>query len=115
MENRYYHLQHNKDVEHQGVKMYCSTNQFPELCFIGPNNKPHGVRVLGNHYHMSFDPKLGHVTCAMRCIPCYCNFCTSIIHQLWIPGIPVQKQSYYRPIKYFTYLLVLGSLTTGTL
>ena len=26
--NREYHVQHNKDVGHQGVNMYCVTNQF---------------------------------------------------------------------------------------
>ena len=29
--NRQYHVQDNADVEHKYVKMYCNTNQFPEL------------------------------------------------------------------------------------
>ena len=46
---RDYHVQHNKDVKHQDVKMYCAQNQFPELNFLGPHNKPHVVRELGKH------------------------------------------------------------------
>ena len=57
-----YHVKHNEDVEHQDVKMYCSKNQFPELEFIGPHNKTHGVSGLGKHYHMRFDSVLGHIT-----------------------------------------------------
>ena len=86
-------MQHNKDVEHQDLKVYCSTNHFPELNFLGPHKKPHGVRRLGKHYHMCFDPKLGHVTCAIRLIPCSFNLCTSIIDQTWVSGFPAQKKS----------------------
>ena len=42
--NREYNAQHNKYVDHQDAKMYCAENQYPELQFIGPHNKPHGVR-----------------------------------------------------------------------
>ena len=31
LKNRGYYVKHNKDVEHKYVKMYCDTNQFPEL------------------------------------------------------------------------------------
>ena len=72
-------MEHNKYVKHQGVKNYCATNQFPGLNFLGPHNKPQGVHGLGSNYHMYFDPKLGHVTCAIRRKPCACNFFTSII------------------------------------
>ena len=34
--NRDYHVQHNKDVENQGVKIYYATNQSPSLQFLGP-------------------------------------------------------------------------------
>ena len=27
--DRWYHVQDNADVEHQDVKMYCNTSQFP--------------------------------------------------------------------------------------
>ena len=27
--NRKYHVQHNKYINHQGVKMYCATKSFP--------------------------------------------------------------------------------------
>ena len=56
--NREYHVQNNEYVEHQDVKMYCATNQFPELMFLWPHNNPHDVRRLGKHYCMTFDPKL---------------------------------------------------------
>ena len=51
-------MQNNEYVEHQDVKMYCATNQFPELMFLWPHNNPHDVRRLGKHYFMPFDPKL---------------------------------------------------------
>ena len=66
MKKREYHVQHNKDVEHQYVKMYCETNQFPEVHFLGKHNKPHGVRGLGKVYHMCFDTKLVHGTCEIN-------------------------------------------------
>ena len=47
-----YHVQHNKDVNNQDVKMYYATNQFPSLNFLGTHNKPHGVREFCNHYHI---------------------------------------------------------------
>ena len=95
-------MQHNKDVDHHNVKIYYSTDQFPILQFLGPHNKPHGVHVLSNHYHMIFDPKLGHGTCAISCIPFSCTFCTSIIYQPWFPGFPLHKQPCYQPVQYFT-------------
>ena len=54
-----YHVHDNSDVAHQDVRMYCNTNQFPELSFCGPYSKPHGARGLSNNYHLRFDPKLG--------------------------------------------------------
>ena len=82
------HVQNNKYVEHQEVKIYCATNQFTELQFIGPHNKPYGVRRLCKNYHMHFDPKLGHVKCTICGIPCDCTLCTSIMDQPWVPGFP---------------------------
>ena len=83
--NREYHVQQNKDVEHQDVKIYCATNQFPELKFLCPNNKKHGVRGLGNNYHMRFDTKLWHGTCAV------CNtsnpFCVYFVHLYYLPTL----------------------------
>ena len=80
-------MQHNKDVENQGVKMYFFTNQYPELQFLGPHNKPHDVCGLGKHNHMRFDPKIGHGTCAIRHIPCARTSCTSIIDQILVKGL----------------------------
>ena len=50
-----YNVQHNKYAEHQGVKIYCATNHFPSLNFFWTHDKPHGVRGLGNHYHVCSD------------------------------------------------------------
>ena len=41
---REYHAQDNADVSHKEVKIYCDTNQYPELPFCGPHPKPHGAR-----------------------------------------------------------------------
>ena len=90
-------MQHNKNVKHQEVKMYCSTNHFTELNFLGPHNKPHGLRGLGNHYNMHFDPKIGHVTYEICRIPCACTSCTSSMDQHWIIGFPAQKNLSIKP------------------
>ena len=61
--------------------MYCNINQYPELSFCGPHPKPHGTRGLIKNYRLSFDPKTGHVICAIRRIPCACVACTSMLDQ----------------------------------
>ena len=66
-------MQKYEDVEHQDVKIYCNTNHFPILPFCGPPKQTHGARGLVNHYHMWFDTKLGHVTCAIHLNPCECT------------------------------------------
>ena len=85
-------MQHNKDFKDQDVKIYYATNQFPELQFLGTHSKTHGVRGLGKHYHIRFDPKLVHGTCEICHIPCACIFFTSIMDQTWVPGFPAQKK-----------------------
>ena len=107
--NRNNHVQHNKYVENQGMKMYCATNQFPELNFLVTHNKPHGVSGLGNHFQMCFYPKLGHGTYAIHRISYACTYCTYSIDQPWIPGFPAQQQLRYQPIKDCIYWPVLGS------
>ena len=89
--------------------MYCATKYFLELKFPGPHNKLHGVLGLGNYYHMSFDTKLGHVSYAIRHIPCAFNSCTYSLDQPWIAGFPEQKQPRCQTIEDFTYCPVLGS------
>ena len=74
--HRQYHFQDNADVELKYVKMYCNTNQFPELSFSVSHYKPHGARGLSKHYHLRFDPKLGMGICANCRIPCACVACT---------------------------------------
>ena len=83
-----YHVQHNKYFEHQDSKIYCATNQFPELQFLGPHNKPHGVRGLVKHYQMRFYPKLGHGTCVICSSPLACSICTYMLDQPWVTGMP---------------------------
>ena len=68
--------------------MYCDTNQPPALPVCGPHPKPHGARGLSKHYNLHFDPKLGHVICAILLIPCDCDTCTSMLDQPFIYGIP---------------------------
>ena len=89
--------------------MYCVTNQFPGLKFLGPYKKIHVVHGLGKHYHTHFDTKLGHGRYSIYHIPCACTFSTSIIDQTWISGFPEQKQLHYPPIQDCTYWPVLGS------
>ena len=86
--DREYHVQDNDDVAHTYVKMYCDTNQFPELTYCGPYPKPHVSRGFSKHYHLRFDPKLGHVICEIRRIPCACVVCTSMLEKPWISGMP---------------------------
>ena len=40
--------------------------QFTELQLYVTNTKPHDVRVLGKHYHVRFDQKLGNGKCAIQ-------------------------------------------------
>ena len=102
-------MNQNKDFEHQDVKIYCATNNFIELMFQGPHNRPHGVRGLGKHYHMHFYPKLGHGTYPISIIPSACNLCTSILDQPWVPVFTEQQQLCSQPVKDCTYWPVLGS------
>ena len=85
--DREYHVQDNTDVAHKDVKMYCDTNQFPTLPFCVSHPKLHGARGLGKHYHLRFDPNIGHGICANLSIPCACVACTSMLDQPWISGI----------------------------
>ena len=48
--DRQYHVQDNADVAHQDVRIYCNTNQFPELPFCGPHSKTHGTRGLSKAF-----------------------------------------------------------------
>ena len=104
-----YHVQDNAAVELKDVKIYCNTNQFPELSFSGPNSKPHVTRGLIKHYHLRFNLKLGKGVCAIFRIPCVCVACTSMLDKPWISGIPSDKQERYKPVTKCTYWKVLGS------
>ena len=106
---RQYHVQDNTDVEHQDARMYCNTNQFPELSFCGPHYKPHCERGLIKHYHLIFYPKLGNGICSIFRIPCACVACTSILDKPWISGIPTYEKQQYKPVTKCTYWPVLWS------
>ena len=73
---RKYNVEDNAAVELKDVKIYCNTNQFPELLFCGPHSKPYGARGLIKNFHLRFDPKLGMGVCAILRIPCACVACT---------------------------------------
>ena len=103
-----YHDQDNDDVAHKDVKMYCNTNQLPELSFCGPHYKPHGERGSSKNYHLCFDPKLGNGVYEFIRIPCDCVACTSMLYKPWIYGIPSNKQERYKPVTKFTYWKLLG-------
>ena len=77
--DRQYHVQDNADVAHKYVRMYCNTNQFPELSFCGPHYKPHGASGLSKNYQLRFDPKIGNGVCEICRIQCACVACASII------------------------------------
>ena len=102
-------MQKNEDVEHQGVRMYCTKNQFPPLSFCGTQNKPHGAHRLGKNYHICFDTKLRHGTFEIRCIPYGFTKFKSILDKTWSPGVPPHQQPGYKPVTYCTYSTVSGS------
>ena len=71
-----YHVQDNADIAHKDVKNYCDTNQFPSLPFCVSHPNPCVARGLGKHYHIRFDPNLGHGIFAVFRIPCAYVSCT---------------------------------------
>ena len=89
--DRDYHVQDNANVAQKDVKMYCDTNQLPEFPFCGSHPKPRRSSVLSKHYHILFDPNLGHGICEICRIPCACVACTSMIDQPWISGVHSTK------------------------
>ena len=90
---REYHVQDNADVAHKDVKIYCDTNQFPALPLCGSHPKPHGARGLSKHYHILFDPNLGHGICEICRITCACVVYTSMLDQPWISVLQSTKQA----------------------
>ena len=65
-------MQTDEDVAHKYVIFFWNTNQFIASKFSVPYMKPHGMRVLGNHYHLRFPPKLVHGTYKIHKISCAC-------------------------------------------
>ena len=107
--DRQYYVQDNAHFEHQYLKIFCNTNQFPVLPFGVPHSKSHGGRGLSKHYHLCFDPKIGMGICAIFRIPCVCVACTSMLDKPWISGIPSDEQECYKPVTKCTYWSGLGS------
>ena len=91
------------------MQIYFDTNQLPALTFCGPQPKPNDAMGLSKHYHLSFDPKLGHVICEICRISCDCVACTSMIYQPWIYGVTFNKKPRYQYVTNFNYWPVLGS------
>ena len=58
---------------------------------------------MGNHYHLRFDPKLGHGIYAIRCIPCACVVCTAMIDKPCIYGILSKREARYQTVINCTY------------
>ena len=48
--DREHRVQDNADFSQKEVKMYCDTNQLPELPFYVPHPKPRGARGLSKYY-----------------------------------------------------------------
>ena len=99
----------DEDIVHKDVEIFCNINTFPALENSGPHRKPHVVRGLGKHYHMRFDPKLVHSTCALRWIPCDFIQCTEMLDKNWTPNIPPQQQPRYQHVTQCTYWHVVGA------
>ena len=102
MENREYHVQKNEDIEHQYVKVYCTTNQFPPLKICGPHNEQHGVNGLSKNDQMRFFLKLdmSHVqyitllVCILNEHLRYTNPGLQVCHHIFNHAIKLLKTSY---------------------
>ena len=88
--------------------MYRDTNQLPALQLCGSNKNPHGARGLGKHYHIHFDPNLGHGICEIRHITCACVAFTSMLEKPRIYDLQLKKKARYQPVINCTYWPVLG-------
>ena len=82
-----YHSQYRMDVTHTTIKMSCPTTQLPAFLFCGLHVQPNGVQGLRKHHHLRLDPKLGHVTFAIRRILCSCVSCNNMLDKPWDPGV----------------------------
>ena len=91
------------------MKIYCNTNQIPELSFFGSHSKHHGARGSIRQYHF-FNSKLVMGVCLVHSITCACVACKSMLDKPWISGIQQDAQERYKPVTKCTYWLVLGSL-----
>ena len=58
---------------------------------------------------MRFDTKLGNGICAILCIPCACDKCTSMLDKPWITCLTPKQQPRYRPVTDCSYWPILGS------
>ena len=90
------------------MRIYCNKSQFLELSFCVTHSKTHVARGLSKHYNLCFDTKLGNGICTIKCIPCACVACTSMLDKPWISSIPQNEQELYKSVIECTYWLVLG-------
>ena len=93
--DRDYHVQDDSGVAHKDINIYFDINQFPALPFCGSHSNPWGSKGLSKHYHLRFDPKLGHGICMILRIPCACVSCSTILDQPWIYGIPLKTSTFW--------------------
>ena len=77
--------------------------------FGGPHTKSHGVRSLSNHYHMQFDPEIGHDIFIICPIPCACAEFTYMLEKPSVRGFTPQQQPSYQPVINCTYWKALVS------
>ena len=61
----------------------------------------------GKHYHLRFDPNIGHGICVIWRIPCVCVSCTSMLDKPWISGVQSTKKARYQPVINCTYWPVM--------
>ena len=109
--SREYHVKNNKYVKHEDSECIVPI-VFNRSKICRGTQKPHGVCGLSKHYYISFDPKPGHVTYTICCIPCDCTLWTYRLYQPWVPVISPQKQLSYKTLKDCTYWPVLGSFNS---
>ena len=105
---RYYHIQHKKDVEHKQLSMGWNDKLFPKLAIADGKSMHRGSRGVLTHYHFRADPKLGQGFVAVHRIPCACVACTAQLDKEWLPGIAAKEQPRYASVKLCKYWPVLG-------
>ena len=84
-------------------------NAISIILFCGPNEKPHGVRGLSEHYHLQIYSKLGYGKCTIIRITCALIACTNMLDKPWFIVSDPTSQPHYQPVENFTQWDVLVS------